>query len=156
MKMPKRRSTSGRRPKLTREQFLRKISDDRVLAAVIRLLGVAEENRAHLEWGSASVSIQAITADGSRQTVARIYRPGASAHGAREFSFGPRTVGRRASAALRSFLESWTRQFENDKFAEPAPTKPLEVWNVSYAAAVQNIDLLADRLRTALTEISKL
>lgn len=150
---PPGRSTSGSGPKLTRELLLQAIGDDRVRAAAIRLLDVAEENKAHLKWSAASVSIQAITADESRQTVAWIYRPGASAHGAREFAFGPRTVGEGTSEALRSFLESWTRQFENDDFAKLAPTK---VWNVSYGAAVRNIDLLADRLRTALTEISKL
>ena len=153
---PPGRGTSGPRRKLTRELLLQEISDDRVRAAAIRLLDVAEENKAHLNWGAASVSIQAITADESRQTVALIYRPGASLAGAREFAFGSRTIGDGTPEALRSFLESWTHQFENDGFAELASTKPPEVWNVSYDDAVRNIDLLADRLRTALTEISKL
>ena len=145
------RSTSGRpRGKLTREELLDEIGDDRVCAAVTRLLDVAEKNKAHLDWGSASVAIQAVSADESRQTVARIYRPGASYRGAREFAFGFHTVGERTPGALRSFLE----QFENDDFAELAPT--LEVWNVSYDDAVRNIGLLAERLQTVLTEIGKL
>ena len=150
---PPGRSTSGRpRGKLTREELLDEIGDDRVCAAVTRLLDVAEKNKAHLDWGSASVAIQAVSADESRQTVARIYRPGASYRGAREFAFGFHTVGEGTPGALRSFLE----QFENDGFAELAPTKPPEVWNVSYDDAERNIDLLAERLQTALTEIGKL
>lgn len=128
------------------------MSDDRVRAAVIRFLGVAKENKAHLQWRSASVSIQAVSADGNRQTVALIYRPGKRL----AWAFGSRSVGRRASAVLRSFLESWTHQFEKDNFAKLAFSTPPEVWNVSYDDAVPNIDLLVDRLRTALTEISKL
>ena len=153
MNMPK---SARPRPKLTRELLLREIGDDRVRAAVIRFLGVAEENRAHLKWGTASVSIRAVSAGGSRQTVALIYRPVTGWVGAREkFAFGSRSVGEGTPGALRSFLERWTRQFENDDFAELAFTKP-EVWNVSYDDAVRNIDLLAERLQTALTEISKL
>lgn len=153
---PPGRSTSGPRRKLTRELLLQEIGDDRVRAAAIRLLDVAEENKAHLKWGAASVSIQAITADESRQTVALIYRPGTSLAGAREFAFGSRTVGEGTPEALRSFLESWTHQFENDDFAELASTKPPEVWNVSYDDAVRNIDLLADRLRDILTKLKNL
>ena len=150
---PPGRSTSGRRQKkLTREELLDEIGDDHVCAAVTRLLDVAEKNKAHLDWGLASVAIQAVSADESRQTVARIYRPGQSYWGAREFAFGFHTVGEETPGALRSFLE----QFENDEFAELAPMKPLEVWNVSYDDAVRNIDLLAERLQTALTEIGKL
>lgn len=150
------RSTSGPRRKLTRELLLDEIGDDRVCAAVTRLLDVAEKNKAHLNWGAASVSIQAVSADERRQTVALIYRPGASLAGAREFAFGSRTVGEGTPGALRSFLERWTHQFENDDFAELASTKPPEVWNVSYDDAVRNIDLLAERLQTALSEIGKL
>ena len=176
---PPGRSTSGSGPKLTRELLLQEISDDRVRAAVTapenrqtpapnlqeivddrvraavnRLLDVADDE--NLEWSEVSVSIKAITADKRRQTVARIYRPERSYFGVREFAFGFLTVGDGTPEALRSFLESWTRQFENDDFAKPAPTKRSEVWNVSYDDAVLNIDLLADRLRTALTKISKL
>ena len=154
---PPGRSTSGRRrKKLTRELLLNEIGDDRVCAAVTRLLDVAEKNKAHLDWGLASVAIQAVSADESRQTVARIYRPEASYWGAREFAFGFHTVGEGTPGALRSFLETWTHQFENDDFAELAPMKPREVWNVSYGDAVRNIDLLAERLQTVLTEIGKL
>ena len=152
MNMPK---SARPRPKLTRELLLREIGDDRVRAAVIRFLGVAEENRAHLKWGAASVSIRAVSAGGSRQTVALIYRPGGGVAGAREFAFGSRGLAK-GSAALRSFFETWTHQFKNDDFAELASTKPPEVWNVSYGDAVRNIDLLEERLQTALTEIGKL
>ena len=99
---------------------------------------------------AASVAIRAISADGGRNTIALIYRPSA---GGREqhFVFGGWYSG--LTGELRTFLDEWVKQIDSYEFTE---TTPWDRWHVSYDDAVANIDLLADRLRTALMEIPKL
>ena len=146
----------GPRPrrKMTRESLLEALPDEAVRGAATRLLSIAEECGGRLEYLDASVSIRAVSAAGKHNTIALIYRPGAGFLGQREFAFGARSAGDRPGA-LRSFLEGWARQFEADEFTALASEEQSPVWVVSYADAARNIDLLADRLRTALTEIRK-
>lgn len=147
------RSASGgsTRRQLTQDLLLEELPNDDVRAAAIRILNMAEEysTDVHLEWGAASVAIRAISADGGRNTIALIYRPSA---GGREqhFVFGGWHSG---TGELRTFLDKWVNQIGSYEFTELISTGR---WGVSYDDAVANIDLLADRLRTALTEIPKL
>ena len=148
--------SSGPRRTLTRRVLLEEIGDAGECAAATRLLDLAAECSAHLKWGAASVGIRAVDADGGHHTVALIYRPNVSWVGQMEFSFGARSVGGMKAGDLRDFLERWTLQFESDSFTTLATTNMSPVWVVKYDDAVKNIDLLADRLRSALTEIRTL
>ncbi len=143
------------RRKMTRESLLEALPDAAVRGAVTRLLSITEECGGRSQYLDASVSIRAVSAAGELNTIALIYRPEAGFLGQREFAFGDRGAGDRPGD-LRRFLEGWVRQFEADEFTALASEQQAPVWVMSYADAAQNIDLLADRLRTALTEIRKL
>ena len=145
-------STSSGKPrrKITRKLLFAAL-DDTVHGAATRLLDLADEY-GHLTWQQASVTIRAKSADGKSLPVALIYLPGASAGWAEESNFVFGSYFDWPTGELRAFLDEWTNQFA-DGFAKRAKSGR---WNVSYEDAVANIDLLADRLRTALTEIPKL
>lgn len=145
-------SGGGTRRKLTRELLFEEL-EGHVHGAATRLLDLADEYGL-LTWQSASVTIRAKSATRKRgYPVALIYRPGASAGWAEEWHFVFGSYFDEPTGELRAFLDEWTAQFGSDGFAKPAKSGR---WNVSYDDAVANIDLLADRLRTALTEIPKL
>ncbi len=139
--------------KLTRELLFEEL-EDHVHGAATRLLELADAH-GRLTWQDASVTIRAKSAYKKRGfPVALIYRPGASAGWAEEWHFVFGCYHRdETTGELRAFLDEWTNQFASDGFPKQAKSGR---WNVSYDDAVANIDLLADRLRTALTEIPKL
>ena len=143
------------RRKMTRESLLEALPNEAVRGAATRLLSISEECGGRSKYLDASVSIRAVSAAGELNTIALIYRPEAGFLGQREFAFGDRGA-RDRPGDLRRFLEGWVRQFEADEFTALASEQQAPVWVMSYADAAQNIDLLADRLRTALTEIRKL
>ena len=145
-------SGGSTRRQLTQDLLLEELPNDDVRAAAIRILNMAEEydTDVHLEWGAASVAIRAISADGERNTIALIYRPSA---GGREQHFVFGGWHSRLTGELRTFLDKWVNQIGSYEFTDFISTGR---WGVSYDNAVANIDLLADRLRTALTEIPKL
>ena len=148
---PGRSTSGGPRPKLTRELLFEEL-EDHVRGAATRLLEVAKTCDGHLAWGASSVTIRATSADGVRYPITLIYRPSAAGvSGERHFVFGSSTT--EPTGELRAFLDKWTSEFRSDGFTERTPW---DRWRVSYDDAVANIDLLADRLRTALTEIPKL
>lgn len=153
---PGRSASGGARRKLTREALLEALPDDAVRGAANRLFAIAEECGGRLERLDASMSIRAVSANGHRHTIALIYRRGGSFLGQKEFAFGNRGTNEMGPGELRDFLEGWARQFEADDFVRLAHEGVGAVWVVKYDDAVKHIDLLAGRLRTALTEIRKL
>ena len=145
-------SGGGPRRKLTRELLFEEL-EDHVHGVATRLLDLADEYGL-LTWQSASVTIRAKSAERKRgYPVALIYRPDASAGWAEEWHFVFGSYFDEPTGELRAFLDEWTAQFGSDGFTKPSK---IGRWIVSYEDAVANIDLLADRLRTALTEIPKL
>ena len=153
---PGRSASGGARRKLTREALLETLPNEAVRGAANRLFAIAEECGGWLQRLDASISIRAVSANGNRHTIALIYRRGGSFLGQKEFAFGCRGTNEFGPGELRDFLEGWARQFEADDFARLAHEGVGAVWVVQYDDAVKHIDLLADRLRAALTEIRKL
>ena len=155
---PGRSPSGGPRKKLTREELLETLPNDDVRKTANGLFDIAEECGGRVQGGDASLAIQAVSADGKRHTVALVYRPrpGKSFLGQKEFAFGARSTSWMAAGPVRDYLKEWARQFEADGFTELASGQQGAVWVVSYDDAVKNFDLLAGRLRTALTEIGKL
>ena len=153
---PNRRLPGGPRRKLTREELLAELPNDEVRDAANRLFDIAEECGGRLQGGDASLAIRAVSADGIPHTVALVYCPERTFMRQKEFAFGDRHTNKMAPGKLLNFLKRWARKFEADDFARLAHEGVGPVWVVKYDDAVKNIDLLADRLRTALTEIRKL
>ena len=153
---PGRSASGGARKKLTRESLLEALPNDAVCNAANRLFDIADECGGRLVGWDASLAIQAVSADGKHHTIALVYLPGKSFQRQKEFSFGARSTNWMVAGPLRDYLEEWARQFEADGFTEPSSEKQGAVWVVNYDDAVKNISVLADRLRTALTEIRKL
>lgn len=144
------RNASGQ--KLDQGLLLENLPNDAVREAATRLLNIAEEYGVVQYW-DASVAIRAIGAEGKPHTIALIYLPDKRWGQHREFTLGAYSAQGMETGELQNYLLTWMRQFEDDDFTKPA-SNSLSV--VSYEDAVANIDLLADRLRTALTEIPKL
>ena len=153
---PGRSASGGARRKLTREALLETLPNEAVRGAANRLFAIAEKCGGRLQSLDASMSIRAVSADRKRHTVALVYRPGRSFLGQKEFVFGCRGTDWMPRGGLQDFLEGWARMFEADGFTELASEQQGPVWVVRYDDAVKHIDLLADRLGTALTEIRKL
>ena len=145
-------TSGGSHQKIDHGLLLQKLPNEAVREAATRLLNIAEEHGAVQYW-DASVAIRAISAEGKQHSVALTYLPGKRWGQQREFTFGAYSAKGMEAGELRNYLLTWMRQFETDDFTKPA-SNGLSV--VSYEDAVANIDLLADRLRTALTEIPKL
>ena len=57
---------------------------------------------------------------------------------------------------LRDALTRWVDSFSDDKFAKDVSRSWERAWEVDYASAAQNIDLLADRLADVLSELKSL
>ena len=57
---------------------------------------------------------------------------------------------------LRATLQRWADGFRNDPFTADASSVGVSAWSVDYEQAVQNIDLLTDRLANVLSELKSL
>ena len=57
---------------------------------------------------------------------------------------------------LRSVLELWVDQFSDGYFTEDVSSKGVSAYAVGYEAAVQNIDLLSDRLVAVIEALRSL
>ena len=76
----------------------------------------------------------------------------------REFSFGVSILDHDPGPdeELRGILQGWAESFRDDPFTNDASSKGVDAWWVDYAAAAQNIDLLAERLTTVLADLKAL
>ena len=76
----------------------------------------------------------------------------------REFSFGVGILEYEPGpdAELRGVLQRWADSFRDDPFSDDASSKGVDAWSVDYAAAVQNIDSIAERLTAVLAELKAL
>ena len=156
------RSTTGRGPSLTRDKFLYDfaIPDQRNAAA--RLLSVAEESGATFEWGPSGVSVRVRCKLWPQPiTLAWLYPPTKVGRGwmkTRDFTFGAAIFDYEPPPEedLRSVLELWVGQFSGDDFTQDASSKGVSAYAVGYEAAVQNIDLLSDRLVAVIEALRSL
>ena len=153
--------TSASRQKMTRELFMEEMGDDRVREAADRLLRVARDNGATLEWGANGVSVRARCSLWSYAvTVAWLYPPGRPGWFATEdFSFGAATFVEYdppPGEELRSFLEEWLGQFEDDDFGRYVSAKSVRARAVSHEDAAKHADLLAERLAKVLNDLQSL
>ena len=71
----------------------------------------------------------------------------------RDFSFGAAIFEDDPPEELRAALEPWIDQYAEDDFTEDVSSKGTRAWAVSHEAAVQQQDLLVDRLRGMVSEL---
>ena len=149
-------------PRLRRETFLEGFEIAEVRSAAARLLDVAEGAGATFEWFTRGVSIRASCPRWQQPfTVAWLYTPSLGGRGwmrTREFSFGVGILDYEPGPDedLRGILQGWADSFRGDPFTNDARSKGVDAWSVDYAAAAQNIDLLAMRLTTVLGDLKAL
>ena len=149
-------------PKLRRETFLECFDIAEVRGAAARLLDVAEGTGATLGWFPRAVSIRAKCSRWQQPfTVSWLYTPSLEGRGwmrTREFSFGVGILDHDPGPdeELRGILQGWAESFRDDPFTNDASSKGVDAWWVDYAAAAQNIDLLAERLTTVLADLKAL
>ena len=124
-----------------------------------RLLDAAIDAGAVLEWGSHGVSVRARCSLWSQPvTVAWLYpREDTGWMRTRSFSFGDSFFQYEGVPdELRSLLEEWADQFADDDFTEDVSSKGVRAYAVSHAAAIENIDLLTERLKSILAKLATL
>ena len=168
---PRPPSGHGSRAKLDQESFLNGFTDSEHHRVAARLLDVASESGAVLDWGSNGVCIRIPYSGGKKPVgVAWLFPPSVRGvvnwRGLTDVSFGntlhlrpeaeaepPAEADRLVYAALRRWMEEVGRyDFANDvsvRHAYPART-------ISYAAAALHIDRLASGLARVVSEIRSL
>ena len=146
-------ASNNPRRRLDRDTLLNELSDDEA-DAVRRLLSVAEECGARLNWGSSSVTIRAIGPHLTKSVpVAWIYAPSASWVRQQGFNFGAHIFDPEMSDEVRSLLAEWTDQFAADGFTEDISWEGVQCRRVSYQDAVAHLDLLESRFRHLLMTV---
>ena len=154
---------SGRRKSINRQTFLAQFTDVEERNAAARLLDVARESGAVLEWGQrGGVSVRGHSPLWEQPiTVAWLYSPSMKYGGwmrTRDFTFGAGILDNDPGPGeeIRGVLQRWTDAFRSDSFTNNASSKGVNAWSVSYDAAVSNIDLLTSRLAGVLAELKAL
>ena len=148
------------RRKLTRETFLDSFTNEEARKVVERLLDVTREHGGAPSWGSTGVSIR-IRCElwNNPVSVAWFFPPGAARWmGFRNVTFGASIIDYDPPPEdkLRDALTRWVDSFSDDEFAKDVSRSWERAWEVDYASAAQNIDLLADRLGKVLSELRSL
>ena len=156
-------SDHERGPRLNRETFLAQFTAKEVRDAAERLLDVATQHGATFGWGQrGGVSVRGRCSRwGQPISVAWLYSPlmeGSGWFRTSDFTFGVAILeyDPGPGAELRAVLEKWADTFASDPFTADASSKGIRASSVSYEAAVQHIDLLANRLSRVLEELRQL
>ena len=154
------KGTSELRRKLTRETFLEEVEGEESKNVVDRLIATARELGGFPEWGSSGVSIRIrCGAWPYPVTVAWIFPPEVSGWmGFRNITFGAAIFDYDTPLReeLRETLDRWVALFSGDDFARDVSGSGSKAWEIDYANAIQNIDMLEGRLASILSELGSL
>ena len=154
------KSSTGSRKKVSRDEFFAQMPGPQVGEAAKRLMDVAEANGGNVVFGDSGISIRCRCRAWHRLlTLAWIYPdPNRGWNRTRQFTFGTNTWDMEEyPEELREILKSWADQFEDDAFTSDASEEDLnQAWMITYDDAVENIDLLAERLENVLTNLQSL
>ena len=151
------------RNNLGEQTFFASFPDREVQRVAERLLEVARQNGANLNWNPESVTIRVRCAVWDKPVrVASLHIPGAIGwHRAGGFVFGGGD-GNRGSRiedmppSLQNVMENWANEFAQDEFADVVPHEQLLGYSISHEAAAANIDVLAERLENVLRNLQQL
>lgn len=145
-------------PKLTHQSFLEGFASEEVRGVAERLMEATEQSGGYVYYGTGGVSIR-VNCSIRRQhvSVAWLYpRPAIGWMRTRDFSFGAAIFEDDPPEELLAALEPWIDKFAEDDFTEDVSSKGTRAWAVSHQAAVQQQDLLVDRLRGMVSELAAL
>ena len=158
----------GRRSRLDLESFLQTFSNDEHRAVAVRLLRVADEQGAHLDWYSNGVGIQIPCSFWKRPVgVTWLFPPSewgkAVLRGLTGVSVGT-SVGVPESVAslpekkrlVYASLRRWTEETAGYDFARDADNPYYHARTISYDDAAAHIDRLARALARVVSEIRSL
>ena len=157
--IPDKSSTSSRK-KMGRDEFFDQMPSRKVQQAAERLMNVAKANGGFVSFGSSGISIRCRCQVWKRAlTLAWIYPdPNRGWSLTRQFTFGTNNwdMGKYPDE-LRAILKSWTDQFKDDAFATDVSDMDTNTaWMITYEDAVENIDVLAERLANVLANLQRL
>ncbi len=147
------------RTNMTRARWEEQFPNDAARQAGIRLLDAAVDSGAMLQWGSRGVSVRGrCSIFPYPVTVAWLYPTEDTGWmRTRSFSFGDSFFEYEGVPdELRSLLSDWADEFKNDPFTEGASSKGVRAYAVGHDAAVENIDLLTERLQSILKKLTAL
>ena len=156
---------SGARPpgqsghRLTRESFLKGFADKDVRAVAERFLDAAVESGGTIDYGASyGLSIRAKCRLWKGPiSVAWLYsREGTGWMRTRDLSFGTGLSDAGLPKEVWSILKRWIDEFSRDGFAEGVSSKGVEAWAVRHDAGVQHQDVLVERLRRIVSELTSL
>ena len=160
---PTRGSDSQQSKNLTLQTLIESFPDEQIREreAVARLLAVAREHRAGLNYSRGGVSIRARCPASKSQSVAWLYAPGAvGMRNLREFNFGEGNGSEgffeELPSNVREVLDNWVNEFSQDEFVTEVSQTGIKAWHISHQDAAANIDLLAERLERVLGELREL
>ena len=131
---------------------------DDVRAVAERLLDVARQSNGEIFYGTQGISIRARSPIWGRPiSIAWLYsQPDQGWMRTRDFSFGSAVFEDELPDALRVMLERWVGEFASDSFTEDVSSKGVKAWVIKHQTAVQHQDLLVERLRMVLLNLSSL
>ena len=160
-----RMSAGGARPpwqsghRLTRKSFLGGFADEDVRAVAERLLDAAVESGGTIDYGASyGLSIRAKCRLWKGPiSVAWLYsREGTGWMRTRDFSFGAALLDAELPEEMRSILKRWIDAFSEDNFVEDVSSKGVEAWAVKHDAGVQHQNVLVERLRRIISDLTSL
>ena len=158
----------ARRLKLDRESFLKAFANDEHSGVAVRLLGVADEHGALLDWYSNGVGIQIPCSRWERPVgVAWLFPPSERGkvvlRGLTDVSVGtsvdlPATVASlpEEERVVYASLRRWAEEIASYDFARDADTPYYHARTISYDDAALHIDRLASGLARVVSEIRSL
>ena len=144
--------------KLNRDTFLESFASADVQKLAGQLLDVAEQPGCYVYYGTSGVSIRVICPIWRwHLSVAWLYpRQGTGWMRTKDFSFGVAAYSDDFPEVLRETLSLWTDQFANDTFIKNVSSKDTKAWAYSHDDAVKHQDILIDRLRKVISELTAL
>ncbi len=151
-----------RRRKLDQESFFAEFNSGEDRNAAERLLEIARQSGASLDWGSRAVSVRVLCSLWKQPvTVAWLYpssNPGPGWAATRDFTFGAGVLDYDPGPEeeLSVILQKYVDSFRADPFGKPIPGEVTWAWSVPYDEAAQHIDLLVSRLEGVISELKAL
>ena len=146
------------REKITRDSFLEGFATAEARSVAENLLDVVKESGGDVRWRTTGVSVRIKCPVWSKRiSLAWLYpQPGRGWMRTRDFSFGASVLEEQLPAELRAVLEGWVEQFSRDSFTDDVSSQGVQAWAVSHETAYRHKELLADRLRTVVSELTSL
>lgn len=154
--------TSGGRgssARITRDSFLEGFASEEVGGVADRLLGLVRKPNSYVHYGTSGVSIRATCSAWKRHISLAWLWPQPNTvmwQSTRDFSFGAAILDEELPEKLRTVLEGWVNQFSADSFTEDVSSKGVKAWAVSHETAVDQQELLVNRLSNILSKLASL